>query len=124
MSYRRLAPFGVALLAGWTAACASAAGSAGPAAGEPGGAGLDWADALTSVTLTPAAVFGIGEDYGSIEAGKVANLVVWSGSPFELSSRPVHVMIRGELVPNTSRQRELLERYRDLGAEMPPAYRP
>jgi hypothetical protein len=32
-------------------------------------------------------------------------------------------MIRGELVPNTSRQRELLERYRDLGAEMPPAYR-
>jgi imidazolonepropionase-like amidohydrolase len=93
-------------------------------AGNAVRAGLDWADALTSVTLTPAAVFGIDGDYGSIESGKVANLVVWSGDPFELSSRPVHVMIRGELVPNTSRQRELLERYRDLGAEMPPAYRP
>jgi imidazolonepropionase-like amidohydrolase len=93
-------------------------------AGNAVRAGLDWADALTSVTLTPAAVFGIGEDYGSIGAGMVANLVVWSGDPFELSSRPVHVMIRGELMPNTSRQRELLERYRDLGAEMPPAYRP
>jgi imidazolonepropionase-like amidohydrolase len=92
-------------------------------AGNAVRAGLDWADALTSVTLTPAAVFGIDGDYGSIESGKVANLVVWSGDPFELSSRPVHVMIRGELVPNTSRQRELLERYRDLGAEMPPAYR-
>lgn len=92
-------------------------------AGNAVRAGLDWADALRSVTLTPATVFGVGEDYGSLEAGKVANLVVWSGDPFELSSRPVHVMIRGEFVPATSRQRELFERYRELDAETPPAYR-
>ncbi len=92
-------------------------------AGNAVRAGLDWADALRSVTLTPASVFGIGGDYGSLEAGKVANLVVWSGDPFELSSRPIHVMIGGELVPDTSRQRELFERYRELDAETPPAYR-
>lgn len=92
-------------------------------AGNAVRAGLDWADALRSVTLTPATVFGVGGDYGSLEAGKVANLVVWSGDPFELSSRALHVMIRGEFVPGTSRQRELFERYRELGAETPPAYR-
>lgn len=91
-------------------------------AGNAVRAGLDWADALRSVTLTPATVFGVGGEYGSLEAGKVANLVVWSGDPFELSSRPIHVMIRGELVPDTSRQRELFERYRELDAETPPAY--
>ena len=86
-------------------------------------AGLDWAQALRAVTLTPARVFGIADDYGSIEPGKVANLVVWSGDPFELDSRPVHVMIRGELVPPDSRQRDLLDRYRDLEPGAPPAYR-
>lgn len=92
-------------------------------AGNAVRAGLDWAEALRSVTLTPATVFGVDADYGSIEAGKVANLVVWTGDPFELASRPVHVMIRGELVPTTSRQRELFERYRELDAAVPPAYR-
>lgn len=92
-------------------------------AGNAVRAGLDWADALRSVTLTPATVFGVGGDYGSLEPGKVANLVVWSGDPFELSSRPIHVMIRGEIVPDTSRQRELFERYREIDAEIPPAYR-
>lgn len=92
-------------------------------AGNAVRAGLDWADALRSVTLTPATVFGVAGDYGSIEAGKIANLVVWSGDPFELSSRPIHVMIRGAFVPDTSRQRALFERYREIDADTPPAYR-
>jgi imidazolonepropionase-like amidohydrolase len=40
--------------------------------------GLDWTEALRAVTLTPAEVFGIDQDYGSLEAGKVADLVIWS----------------------------------------------
>jgi hypothetical protein len=48
---------------------------------------------------------------------------VWSGDPFELSSRPEHVIIRGVLVPRESRQLELLERYRTLDPDRPPAYR-
>lgn len=92
-------------------------------AGNAVRAGLGWPDALRAVTLAPAAAFGIADDYGSLEAGKVANLVVWTGDPFELSSRAEHVMIRGELVPESSRQRELLERYRELDPTVPPAYR-
>lgn len=82
--------------------------------------GLDWNAALRAVTLTPAEVFGVAGDYGSLEAGKVANLVIWSGDPLEFSGRPVRVMIRGAFMPPTSRQRELFERYRDLPATPAP----
>lgn len=92
-------------------------------AGNAVRAGLGWNEALRAVTLTPAEVFGVGDDYGSLAVGKVANLVVWTGDPFELSSRPMQVMIKGQMVPETSRQRELFERYRTLDGDVPPAYR-
>jgi imidazolonepropionase-like amidohydrolase len=80
--------------------------------------GLPWDQALRAVTLTPAETFGVADRYGSLEAGKVANVVVWSGDPFEFSTGVEHVYIRGKEVPLASRQRELFERYRHL----PPAY--
>jgi imidazolonepropionase-like amidohydrolase len=85
--------------------------------------GLPWEAALRAVTLTPAEIYGVADRYGSIEAGKVGNLVVWSGDPFELSSRAEEVIIRGVRVPRESRQLELLERYRTLDGGHPPAYR-
>jgi len=83
--------------------------------------GLPWDAALRAVTLTPAEIYGVGGRTGSLERGKAANLVVWSGDPFEVSSRAETVVIRGEVVPAWSRPQELLERYRTLGT-MPPAY--
>lgn len=80
--------------------------------------GLPWDQALRAVTLTPAEVFGVADRYGSLEVGKVANVVVWSGDPFEFSTGVEHVYIRGREIPLTSRQRELFERYKKL----PPAY--
>ncbi|GAG22074.1 unnamed protein product, partial [marine sediment metagenome] len=85
--------------------------------------GLPWEAALRAVTLTPAEIYGVADRHGSIEAGKVGNLVVWSGDPFELSSRAEVVIIRGVRVPRESRQLELLERYRTLDGGHPPAYR-
>lgn len=85
--------------------------------------GLPWDVALRAVTLEPARAFGIDDRYGSLEAGKVADVVVWSGDPFELSSAPETVIIRGRVMPDRSRQRELLERYRTLPGEQPPEYR-
>lgn len=84
--------------------------------------GLPAGAALRAVTLHPARAFGVDDRYGSLEPGKVGNLVVWSGDPFELSSRPETVIIRGEVVPSTSRPKELLERYRTLDRQRPPAY--
>jgi imidazolonepropionase-like amidohydrolase len=80
--------------------------------------GLTWDQALRAITLTPAEVFGVADRYGSLDVGKVANVVVWSGDPFEFSTAVEHVYIRGREIPLKSRQTELLERYRNL----PPTY--
>lgn len=84
--------------------------------------GMPWEDALRAVTIEPARVLGIDDRYGSLAPGKVANLVVWSGDPFELTTSAEVVMIRGRVVPEDSRQRRLLERYRTLDGDLPPAY--
>ena len=80
--------------------------------------GMTWEQALRAVTLAPAEVFGVADRYGALDVGKVANVVVWSGDPFEFSTGVEHVIIRGREVPLRSRQTELLERYRQL----PPKY--
>jgi imidazolonepropionase-like amidohydrolase len=80
--------------------------------------GMAWDQALRAVTLAPAEVFGVGDQYGSLEPGKVANVVVWTGDPFEFSTGVEHVFIRGKEIPLRSRQTELLERYKSL----PPKY--
>ncbi|MGZ8457310.1 MAG: amidohydrolase family protein [Gemmatirosa sp.] len=81
--------------------------------------GATWDDALRAVTLTPAEVFGIADRVGSLAPGKDANVVVWSGDPFEFRTDAEHVFIRGRSVKAPSRQDQLMDRYKTL----PPAYR-
>ncbi len=57
--------------------------------------------------------------YGSVEPGKIANLVVWDGDPFELSTSAQRVFIRGREVPRVSRQTLLRDRYLDLSKYRP-----
>jgi len=76
--------------------------------------GLPWEEAFRAVTLVPAQIWGVADRYGSLEAGKVANVVVWSGDPLELLTRVEHVVIRGREVPMVSRETELRDRYRTL----------
>jgi imidazolonepropionase-like amidohydrolase len=80
--------------------------------------GMTWDQALRAVTLSPAQIFGVADRYGSLEPGKVANVVVWSGDPFEFTTGVEHVLIRGKEIALKSRQTELFERYRKL----PPMY--
>ena len=80
--------------------------------------GMTWEQALRAVTLSPAEIFGVADRYGSLEPGKVANVVVWSGDPFEFTTAVEHVFIRGREIPLVSRQTELFERYKKL----PPSY--
>lgn len=81
--------------------------------------GLSWEDALRSITLTPAEVLGVAGQVGAIAAGLDANVVVWSGDPFEFSSVAEQVFVRGRTFDTKSRQQQLTERYLTL----PPAYR-
>jgi imidazolonepropionase-like amidohydrolase len=76
--------------------------------------GLPWEAALTAITLGPARAYGVERTHGTVAAGKVANLVVWTADPFEFSSAPVQVFVRGVPVRGTSRQTLLRDRYRDL----------
>jgi imidazolonepropionase-like amidohydrolase len=81
--------------------------------------GMSWDDAMQAVTSVPARVLGIADRYGSLEAGKVANVVVWSGDPFEFSTRAEHVLVRGVESTALSRQDMLMQRYKTL----PPDYK-
>ena len=60
--------------------------------------GLDAETALRAITLEPAALLGIDDRVGSIEAGKQANMVFLSGDPFEVGTRVEAVMLDGEMV--------------------------
>lgn len=70
--------------------------------------------ALRAVTAVPAGIWGISDDYGTLEPGRAADVVVWSGDPFEIVTTPEHVFIRGREIPLTSRPALLFERYRTL----------
>jgi imidazolonepropionase-like amidohydrolase len=76
--------------------------------------GLPHDAALAAVTSNPARIWGLNESYGTIAAGMDADLVVWSGDPFELLTNVEYVFIRGNEVEMQTRQTELLARYRTL----------
>jgi imidazolonepropionase-like amidohydrolase len=76
--------------------------------------GLDPDAALRAVTLEPARVWGVADRLGSLEAGKDADLVVWSADPFELTTNVERVFIKGVEMPKDTRQKQLLDRYRVL----------
>ena len=74
--------------------------------------GLDRDAALRAVTLEPARVWGVADRVGSLEVGKDADLVVWSGDPFELTTGAEHVFIAGHEMSRDTRQKQLFEKYR------------
>ncbi len=81
--------------------------------------GMDWNAALRAITLTPAEVFGVADRVGSLQAGKSADVVIWSGDPFEFTSQPERVYVQGVQITTPSRQDLLEQRYKTL----PPNYR-
>jgi imidazolonepropionase-like amidohydrolase len=82
-------------------------------AGIAVGNGMPWDKALDAITSVPAQIYGI-RDRGTIERGAAADLVVWSGDPFELASRPEVVIIGGVVQPLETHQTRLRDRYRTL----------
>jgi imidazolonepropionase-like amidohydrolase len=83
-------------------------------AGNAVASGLPADAALRALTSEAAKAFGLENDYGLLAPGRVANLCVWNGDPFELQTWAVEVVIRGRSVSTSSRQSALFERYRNL----------
>ena len=78
--------------------------------------GLPWEAALAGLTANPAEIFGLGAQYGRIAPGYVADLVLWSGDPLEVTTVAQQVWIDGRAQPMRSRQTELRDRYRPKAA--------
>jgi len=84
--------------------------------------GMTWEGAISAITTNVVDVFG-GEYSAQLKAGEVADLVVWSGDPLELSSIPTTVIIDGELVSLETREEKLAKRYLDVNSKTPLGYR-
>ncbi len=90
----------------------------------PGNSGVSWGKALEMVTSGPAEALGLGGQFGSLKAGRAADIVIWSGDPLESSSAAEQVFVDGLAQPLDSHQTRLLQRYRHLPRrELPEAYR-
>ncbi len=75
--------------------------------------GLPREEALKALTIYPAEIFGVADRLGSIEVGKMANLVVWDGDPLEIRSQVRYLFINGKPVPLVTKHTQLYERYRN-----------
>jgi imidazolonepropionase-like amidohydrolase len=76
------------------------------------GHGLDREAALDAVTRVPSEILGLGKEVGSLEVGKLGNVVLFSGDPLSITSWVEHVVIEGEKVYDRAddiRNKHLLE---------------
>ena len=75
--------------------------------------GLPRDEALKSVTIYPAQILGVADRLGSIETGKIANIVVTDGDILEPRTNIKYLFIGGRQLPLTSRHTELFEQFKD-----------
>ncbi|WP_306251491.1 amidohydrolase family protein [Parvularcula sp. IMCC14364] len=86
--------------------------------------GMSHSGALAAITLNSAKMMGLEDQLGTLQAGKIADVVVWDGDPLEVTSRPVAVIINGKETSLENRQSILAKRYMDLSrGDKPHAYR-
>lgn len=73
--------------------------------------GLGKTEALRAVTTTPAEIFGVADQVGTIEVGKRANLFVTNGDPFQPATDIRHLFIDGYKLPLENRQTKLYDEF-------------
>lgn len=73
--------------------------------------GLPKEEALKAITLYPAQIFGVADKLGSIEPGKIANLIVTDGDPLEIRTQVKYLFINGRPVSLKTRHTELYEKF-------------
>lgn len=76
--------------------------------------GMEPVDALRSITINPATVMGVADRVGSLEKGKDADLVLWTGDPLDVRNRVLRTFVSGDEVYSwdaDSRQETWAPRY-------------
>jgi imidazolonepropionase-like amidohydrolase len=82
--------------------------------------GLPKDEALKAVTLYPAQAMNVQDKLGSIEVGKMANIVVIDGDILEAKSKTRYLFIDGRQVPLTSKHEDLYDLFRNRGVTIVP----
>lgn len=76
-------------------------------------------EAIRSITIEAARVWGVEDRLGSIEVGKQANLVMLKGDPLETMNAISQVLVRGRVIPMQSRHIQLFDEFLDREAVNP-----
>ena len=87
------------------------AGKVRQLAGNAAAHGLPREAALAAITAIPADIFGLGTERGRVAIGHIADLVLWSGDPLEVTTVADQVWFAGHPIIMRSRQTELRDRY-------------
>jgi imidazolonepropionase-like amidohydrolase len=74
--------------------------------------GLPKDAALRSITLAPAQIFGVADKVGSLETGKLANIIVTDGDPLEIVTHVRHLFIGGEEITLETNQTLLYQKFK------------
>lgn len=73
--------------------------------------GLPYEEGLKAVTLYPAQMFGLDAQLGTVETGKLANLIVTNGDPLDVTTEVRYLFIKGQLTSTDNKQKALYEKY-------------
>jgi imidazolonepropionase-like amidohydrolase len=73
--------------------------------------GLPYDEALKAVTAYPAEIFGVADQVGTLESGKLANIIVTNGDPLELTTEVKFLFIKGQRTSLDNRHQRLYEKY-------------
>lgn len=73
--------------------------------------GLPYDEALKAVTLYPAQILGLADQVGTLETGKIANVIVTNGDPLELTTDVKYLFIKGQLTSLDNKQLRLYDKY-------------
>jgi len=73
--------------------------------------GLPYDEALRAVTVNPAQILGLGNQIGTLETGKIANIIVTNGDPLEITTDVRYLFIRGQLTSTDNRHKSLYGKY-------------
>ncbi|HKM90757.1 MAG TPA: amidohydrolase family protein [Candidatus Acidoferrales bacterium] len=73
--------------------------------------GLSYDDGLKAITLYPAQILGLDKDLGTLEKGKIANIMITNGDPLEMRTEVKHLYIDGKPTSTDNKHRQLYEKY-------------
>lgn len=74
--------------------------------------GLSADAALQALTMTPAEIWGVADELGSIETGKRASLFITDGDILDVRTEVLEVFVNGCRVSRDDRHRRLYEKFK------------